>query len=118
MITEEKFYEKASKFALLKNTDDKYFTLRNMKSLSRKIRQIKINHLFISIQQTKLISLPISKKQRTKDMMFLLLDGQLDVHLINHLETKFKDSRFVRVDSDVIDKLIQKEESRESKLIR
>ena len=46
----------------------------------------------------------------------LLLDGQLDVHLINHLESKFKDSRFVRVDSDVIDKLIQKEEPKESKL--
>ena len=49
--------------------------------------------------------------------MFLLLDGQLDVHLINHLESKLKDSRFVRVDSDVIDKLIQKDETRESKLL-
>jgi molecular chaperone HtpG len=46
----------------------------------------------------------------------LNLDGQLDVHLINHLETKFKDSRFVRVDSDVIEKLIQKEEPKKSKL--
>jgi molecular chaperone HtpG len=46
----------------------------------------------------------------------LLLDGQLDVHLINQLETKLKESRFVRVDSDVVDKLIMKEETRESKL--
>jgi molecular chaperone HtpG len=46
----------------------------------------------------------------------LLLDGQLDVHMINHLETKLKDSRFVRVDSDVIDNLIRKDENRTSKL--
>ncbi|MBK7710486.1 MAG: molecular chaperone HtpG, partial [Bacteroidales bacterium] len=45
-----------------------------------------------------------------------LLDGQLDVHLINQLESKLKDTRFVRVDSDVVDKLIQKDETRESKL--
>ena len=45
----------------------------------------------------------------------LLLDGQLDVHLINHLESKLKDSRFVRVDSDVIDKLIHKEEPKRIK---
>ena len=44
------------------------------------------------------------------------MDGHLDMHFINQLETKFKDSHFVRVDSDVIDKLIQKDESRESKL--
>ncbi len=58
------------------------------------------------------------EKARNKGYDVLLLDGQLDVHLINHLETKLKDSRFVRVDSDVIDKLIQKEESRESKLTK
>ena len=56
------------------------------------------------------------EKAKNKGYDVLLLDGQLDVHLINHLETKFKDSRFVRVDSDVIEKLIQKEETRESKL--
>jgi molecular chaperone HtpG len=55
-------------------------------------------------------------KAKNKGYDVLHLDGQLDVHLINQLETKFKDSRFVRVDSDVIDKLIQKEESRDSKL--
>ncbi len=46
----------------------------------------------------------------------LLLDGQLDMHLVNLVETKLKDTRFVRVDSDVIEKLIQKEEKRDSKL--
>ncbi len=44
------------------------------------------------------------------------MDGQLDTHLINHLETKFKDSRFVRVDSDVPEKLISRDEKKESKL--
>ena len=56
------------------------------------------------------------EKAKNKGYDVLLLDGQLDVHLINQLETKLKDSRFVRVDSDVVDKLIQKDESRESKL--
>jgi len=56
------------------------------------------------------------EKAKSKGYDVLHLDGQLDVHLINHLETKLKDSRFVRVDSDVIEKIIQKEESRESKL--
>ena len=49
--------------------------------------------------------------------MFLLLDGQLDVHLINQLESKLKDSSFVRVDSDVVDKLIQKDEITRVKII-
>jgi len=53
---------------------------------------------------------------RNKGYDVLIMDGYLDMHFINHLETKFKESHFVRVDSDVIDKLIQKEESRESKL--
>jgi len=56
------------------------------------------------------------EKAKNKGYDVLLLDGQLDVHLINQLESKLKDTRFVRVDSDVVDKLIQKDETRESKL--
>ena len=54
--------------------------------------------------------------QKVKQRNVLVMDGHLDMHFINQLETKFKDSHFVRVDSDVIDKLIQKDEKRESKL--
>jgi len=116
MITEEKFYEKASKFALLKNTDDKYFTYAEYEKLIKE-NQTDRNKLLIYIYSTnKTDQFAYIEKAKNKGYDVLLLDGQLDVHLINHLETKFKESRFVRVDSDVIDKLIQKEEPEESKL--
>ena len=116
MITDEKFYEKASKFALLKNIDDKYFTFEEYEKIIKDNQTDKNKTLIYlySTNKTDQYSYIDNAKNRGYDV--LLLDGQLDVHLINHLETKLKDSRFVRVDSDVIDKLIQKEESRTSKL--
>jgi molecular chaperone HtpG len=116
MITEEKFYEKASKFALLKNTDDKYFTFDEYEKLIKE-KQTDKNKILIYLYSTnKTDQFTYIDKAKTKSYDVLLLDGQLDVHMINHLETKFKESRFVRVDSDVIEKLIIKDESRESKL--
>ncbi len=116
MITEEKFYEKASKFALLKNTDDKYFTYEEYEKLIRENQTDKNKVLVYLYSTSKTDQYAYIDKAKNKGYDVLHLDGQLDVHLINHLETKFKESRFVRVDSDVIDKLIQKEESKESKL--
>lgn len=116
MITEEKFYEKASKFALFKNTDDKYFTYEEYEKLIKE-NQTDRNKLLIYLYSTnKTDQYAYIEKAKIKGYDVLHFDGQLDVHLINHLETKFKDSRFVRVDSDVIDKLIQKDQVRESKL--
>jgi len=116
MITEEKFYEKASKFALLKNTEDKYFTFSEYEELIKE-KQTDRNKTVIYLYATdKTAQYAYIEKARNKGYDVLILDGQLDVHLINHLETKLKDSRFVRVDSDVIDKLIQKDEKKESKL--
>jgi molecular chaperone HtpG len=116
MITEEKFYEKASKFALLKNTEDKYFTFEEYEKLIKENQTDKNKTLIYLYSTNKTDQFAYIEKARNKGYDVLLLDGQLDVHLINHLETKFKESRFVRVDSDVIDKLIQKDETRESKL--
>jgi molecular chaperone HtpG len=116
MITEEKFYEKASKFALLKNTGDKYFTFEEYEKLIKENQTDKNKTLIYLYSTNKTDQFAYIEKARNKGYDVLLLDGQLDVHLINHLETKFKESRFVRVDSDVIDKLIQKDEKRESKL--
>jgi len=116
MITEEKFYEKASKFALLKNTDDKYFTFEEYDKLIRENQTDKNKILVYLYSTNKTDQFTYIEKAKTRGYDVLNLDGQLDVHLINHLETKFKESRFVRVDSDVIEKLIQKEEQRESKL--
>ncbi len=116
MISEEKFYEKASKFALLKNIEDKYFTFEEYEKIIKENQTDKNNSLIYLYSTNKTDQFTYIDKAKNKGYDVLLLDGQLDVHMINHLETKLKDSRFVRVDSDVIDKLIQKEESRESKL--
>ncbi len=116
MITEEKFYEKASKFALLKNTDDKYFTYEEYEKLIKENQTDKNKSLIYLYSTNKTDQYTYIEKAKNKGYDVLNLDGQLDVHLINHLETKFKDSRFVRVDSDVIEKLIQKEEAKKSKL--
>jgi molecular chaperone HtpG len=116
MITEEKFYEKASKFALFKNTDDKYSTFEEYEKLIKENQTDKNKSLVYLYSTNKTDQYTYIEKAKNKGYDVLHLDGQLDVHLINHLETKFKDSRFVRVDSDVIEKLIQKEDLKESKL--
>ena len=116
MITEEKFYEKAVKFALLKNTDDKYFTFDEYEKLIKEKQTDKNNILIYLYSTNKTDQYAYIEKAKNRGYDVLNLDGQLDVHIINHLETKFKDTRFVRVDSDVIDKLIQKDEVRKSKL--
>jgi molecular chaperone HtpG len=116
MITEEKFYEKASKFALLKNTDNKYFTFEEYDKLIKENQTDKNKSLVYLYSTNKSDQYTYIEKAKNKGYDVLHLDGQLDIHLINHLETKLKDSRFVRVDSDVIDKLILKEEPKESKL--
>jgi molecular chaperone HtpG len=116
MITEEKFYEKASKFALLKNTDEKYFTFEEYEKIIKENQTDKHNSLIYLYSTNKTDQFTYIEKAKNKGYDVLLLDGQLDVHLINQLESKLKDTRFVRVDSDVVDKLIQKDETRDSKL--
>jgi molecular chaperone HtpG len=116
MMTEEKFYEKAVKFALLKNTDDKYFTQEEYEKLIKDNQTDKNKNLVYLYTTNKTDQYTYIEKAKNKGYDVLNLDGQLDVHLINHLESKLKDSRFVRVDSDVIDKLIQKQDARQSKL--
>ncbi|MDD3052640.1 MAG: molecular chaperone HtpG, partial [Candidatus Cloacimonetes bacterium] len=109
MITEEKFYEKASKFTLFKNTDDKYFTFEEYEKIIKENQTDKNNTLIYLYSTNKTDQYAYIDKAKAKGYDILLLDGQLDVHLINHLESKFKESRFVRVDSEVADKLIEKE---------
>jgi molecular chaperone HtpG len=116
MMTEEKFYEKASRFALLKNTEEKYFTFEEYEKIIKENQTDKNKTLIYLYSTNKTDQFTYIEKAKNKGYDVLLLDGQLDVHLINQLESKLKDTRFVRVDSDVVDKLIQKEETRESKL--
>ncbi|MDT8400403.1 MAG: molecular chaperone HtpG [Bacteroidales bacterium] len=116
MITEEKFYERAVKFALFKNTDGKYFTFDEYEKLIKENQTDKNKNLIYLYATDKDSQYSYIDKAKAKAYDVLLMDGELEPHLINHLESKFKDSRFVRVDSDVIDKIIEKEEKIESRL--
>jgi len=116
MITEEKFYDKASSFALLKNTDGKYFTFEEYEKIIKENQTDKNKTLVYLYANNKEEQYSFIDSAKARGYDVLLMDGQLETHFINHIEQKFTGSRFVRVDSDTIDKLIQKEESIESKL--
>ncbi len=116
MISEEKFYDKAQKFAFFKNTDGKFFTFEEYEQLIKE-NQTDKNKSLIYLYATDVdAQYSFIDAAKAKGYDVLVMDGQLDSHYINHLEQKFKESRFVRVDADVVDKLIEKEESIEIKL--
>ncbi|MDD2198746.1 MAG: molecular chaperone HtpG, partial [Bacteroidales bacterium] len=116
MITEEKFYEKAEKFFLLKNTDGKYFTLEEYKKLVETEQTDKDKQLIYLYASDVDSQYSYIKAAKEKAYDVLLFDGQLDMHFINHIESKFENQRFLRVDSDIIDNLIRKDEKIDAKL--
>lgn len=116
MITDEKFYERAEKFALFKNTDGKYFTFEEYEKLIKENQTDKNKSLIYLYTNDVEEQYAYIDQAKNKGYDVLLMDGQLDPHLINSLESKFKESRFVRVDSDVVDKLIMKEDKKELNL--
>ncbi len=116
MLTEEKFYEKAEKFSLFKNTDGKYFTFEEYEKLIKENQTDKDKNLIYLYATDKDKQYTFIENAKAKGYDVLLMDGQLDTHFINQIEQKFSNSRFMRVDADVVDKLIRKEDSEESKL--
>ncbi|MHC1705236.1 MAG: molecular chaperone HtpG [Tenuifilaceae bacterium] len=116
MITDEKFYERAEKFSLFKNIDGKYFTFEEYEKLIKESQTDKNKTLIYLYSNNKDEQHSYIEAAQNKGYDVLLMDGQLDPHLINSLESKLKDSRFVRVDSDVVDKLIVKEDRKEVSL--
>jgi len=116
MISDEKFYEKAKDFALLKNVDGSYFTFNEYKD------KVKDNQTDKDKQVVYLYSSDAGKQdtyiQMAKDKYYdvLLMDGVLDSHFISNLEQKFENTQLKRVDSDTIDKLIAKDEKIDSVL--
>jgi molecular chaperone HtpG len=116
MISDEKFYERAEKFAMFKNTDGEYFTFEEYKTKIEASQKDKNNHLIYLYTTNAEDQYSYIRAAKNKEYDVLLLDGQLDMHFINTLESKFQESRFVRVDSDIIDNLIRKEEKIESVL--
>lgn len=110
MITDEKFYEKAVKFALFKNSDGKYFNYEDYRKAvepEQTDKDKKVVYLYASDAQKQYAYIETAKN---KGYDVLIFDSPLDAHFINLLESKLKDTKFVRVDSDSIDRLIQKEE--------
>lgn len=116
MMTDEKFYERAQNFALFKNTEGKYFSLEEYKEHIKENQTDKNNNLvyLYTTDKDKQYSFIENAKQKGYDV--LDLSGQLDTHFINFLEQKLESSHFARVDADVIDKLIQKEDKEETQL--
>lgn len=116
MLTEDKFYDRARNFCLLKNTDSKAFTLEEYKTLIETNQTDKdgtLIYLYTSNTDSQYTYIN-NAKERGYDV--LLLDGQLDIHITGLLEQKLEKSRFVRVDSDTIDNLIIKEDAKEVSL--
>ena len=110
MLTEDKFYERAEKFALLKNTDDKFFSYEEYKKAIESNQTDKDKKLVYLYSTNKIDQYQYIESAKNKGYDVLLFDSQLDSHFVNLLESKFKDSSFARVDSDHIDKLIKKED--------
>ncbi|MDR1348495.1 MAG: molecular chaperone HtpG [Prevotellaceae bacterium] len=118
MISDEKFYERAEKFALMRDTDDNYLTFDEYKTLIESNQKDKNGTLIYLYATDRDLQYTFIENAKNKGYNVLLMDCQLDSHYINKLEQQFKDSRFVRVDSDSIDNLIEKEEKRKSLLTK
>jgi molecular chaperone HtpG len=116
IITEEKFYERASKFVLIKNSENTYYTLEEYKSLIETNQTDKEGNLIYLYTTNKDEQFAYIDAAKEKAYDVLIMDGQLDVHFMNTLERQLEKSRFVRVDGDVIDNLIKKSDSQEVKL--
>jgi molecular chaperone HtpG len=112
MLTDEKFYDRAQKFVLFKNVDNKYFTFEEYEKLIKDNQTDKNKSLVYLYATNKDEQYTYISSAKEKGYDVLLMDGNLDVHWVNHIEQKFKDSRFVRVDADVISKLIPKDDDK------
>ncbi len=116
MLTEEKFYEKAQKYFLFKSTDGKYFTIEEYEKLVKENQTDKDKNLIYLYATDTEKQFTFIENAKAKGYDVLVMDGQLDTHFINHIEPKLNNTRFLRVDSDVVDKLIKKEDTEESKI--
>lgn len=116
MLTDEKFYDKAKDFALYKNIDGKYFTYDEYKTLIEGEQTDKDGNLVMLYAHNTDEQHVYIEAARAKGYDVLLMDGQLDAHWLAQAEQKHEKTRFVRVDSDVIDKLIVKKEEQKEEL--
>ena len=111
MLSDEKFYERAIGFALLKNIEGKYATLEEYKSQIKDAQTDKDGNLVVLYTQDSDANYTYIERAKVKGYDVLLMDGELDVHAMSQFEQKNEKLRFVRVDSDIIENLIRKEET-------
>ena len=113
MLTQEDFYDKANKFTLLKDTDSKYYTYDEYTTLIKENQTDKNGFLTYLYSNDKEEQYSYIEAAKNKGYNVLLMDGQLDIALIGMMEQKLEKARFTRVDSDVTDRLIEKEDAKE-----
>ncbi|MBQ4018909.1 MAG: molecular chaperone HtpG, partial [Paludibacteraceae bacterium] len=111
MLTDEKFYEKAKGFALYKNLDGKYATLDEYSAQVKEAQTDKDGNLVLLYTNDPDAHYTYIERAKAKGYDVLLMDGELDVHIMSQAEQKSEKLRFVRIDSDTIENLIRKEET-------
>lgn len=118
MLSQEDFYDRAKDFALLKDVDGKYFTYDEYKTLIKDNQTDKEGNLVYLYANDKEGEYSYIEAAKAKGYSVLLLNGQLDNPMVSMLEQKLEKTRFSRVDADIIDRLIQKEDKKESELAK
>ena len=116
MLTQEDFYDKANKFSLMKDTDGNYYTYEEYKTLIKDNQTDKDGNLIYLYSNNLDEQYSYIDAAKNKGYNVLLMDGQLDVAMVSMLEQKLEKCRFTRVDSDVVDRLIAKDEPKGEEL--
>lgn len=116
MLSQEDFYDRAKDFALLKDVDGKYFTFEEYKQLIKDNQTDKDGRLIYLYANNKEEQYSFIEAAKAKGYSVLMFDGQLDVPVVSMLEQKFEKSGFMRVDSDIVDRLILKEDIKKNEL--
>ena len=116
MLSQEDFYDRAKDFALLKDTEGKHFTFEEYKTLIKDNQTDKEGNLVYLYANNAEEQYSYIESAKAKGYSVLLFDGQLDAPMVSMLEQKFDKSRFTRVDSDIIDRLIVKEDVKKDEL--
>ena len=118
MLSQDDFYDRAKDFALLKDVDGKYFTYEEYQTLIKDNQTDKEGNLVHLYANDKEGEYSYIEAAKAKGYSVLLLDGQLDNPMVSMLEQKLEKTRFSRVDADIVDRLIQKDEKKESELAK
>ncbi len=116
MLSEDKFYDKAKTFALLKTTEGKFYTLDEFAEKVKATQTDKDNRVVYLYSSNAEEQHGFIETATARGYQVLVMDSPIDPHFINQLESKLENTSFVRVDADTIDKLIKKDEAQPSKL--